>query len=353
MDIAPKNIEKFLSNGIIKLSPLQEKGALPLRKFTLILTSIIFIILCYFTTISAIRVIESDLELPEATGESSASRIVLITQDLDTPFWDQVSVAAKRKAEELGVSLEIWGNYGGHQEDFLRNLEIAIHSKVDGIIVQGLDTHAFKELTKIKASFYGIPVITIANDVPMNESLRRSYVGSNQYEAGKLIAEELIRDMGRTGQVILMYDNSQQYFIEQRIKGIEDTLKNYRNIDVFYGETPSAREEVITSTQHILNEVPNADAFIAVSANTVGAMVQEIGKRYQLDPFYIYSFDDSPESISLLKQGKIDGVIRQSPVEMGQLSVELMVKWLKGEAVPLNTEGYFTEIKILKANDLR
>jgi ribose transport system substrate-binding protein len=324
-----------------------------LRKFTILLTSIIFIILCYFTGISAIRVLESDLELPEAMGESAAYRIVLITQDLDTPFWDQVTVAAQRQAEELGVSLETWGNYGGHEEDFLRNLEIAIHSKVDGIIVQGLDTNAFKELTKIKASFYGIPVITIANDVPMNESLRRSYVGSDQYEAGKLIAEQLIHDMGSIGQVILMYDNNHEYFIKQRIQGIEDTLKKYANIDVFYGETPSAREDVITSTQNILNEVPNADAFIAVSANTVGAMVQEISKRYQIDPFYIYSFDDSPESISLLREGKLDGVIRQSPVEMGQLSVELMVKWLKGEAVPLNTEGYFTEIKILKANDLR
>ena len=81
--------------------------------------------------------------------------------------------------------MEVWGSYGKNQEDFLKKVEIAIHSKVDGIIVQGLDTEKFKNLTKVKAAFYGIPIITVANDVPMAESLRRTYVGSDQYLAGR------------------------------------------------------------------------------------------------------------------------------------------------------------------------
>ena len=61
-----------------------------------------------------------------------------------------------------------------------------------GTIVQGLDSEEFYQLAKFKASFYGIPIITIANDVPMTESLRRTYVGSDQYEAGELIARQLV-----------------------------------------------------------------------------------------------------------------------------------------------------------------
>ncbi len=279
-------------------------------------------------------------------------RIVLITQDIDTPFWDEVGRAAKQEAEKLGVSLEMWGNYGSHQEDFLKNLEIAIQSKVDGIIIQGLDTKEFQELTKVKASFYGIPIITIANDVSMDESLRRTYVGSDQYKAGKMIAQQLISDMGATGNVVLLHNDNHAFYQEQRLKGMEDIFMKHRGIKLHYANTATTRDDMIAATQDILNQVPDADAFIAVNANFVGAIVQEISKRYQVEPFYIYSFDDGPESLTLLEQGLVDGILKQSPDEMGRLSVQVLTEWLNGETIPLDSNGYITEIQIVKATDV-
>ncbi|WP_010096676.1 sugar ABC transporter substrate-binding protein [Ornithinibacillus scapharcae] len=324
-----------------------------MRKTGLVLLTIIFVVLCYFTSASAISVFNSGWEMPKSIdGNEARYRLVLITQDIDTPFWDQVGRAAMDEAEKLGVSLEIWGNYGGHEEDFLRNLEIAIQSKVDGIIVQGLDSDDFKELTRVKASYYGIPIITIANDVPIEESLRRTYVGSNQYEAGQLIAKQLITDMGDSGDVVLMYNQNVEYYQGQRLTGIEEVLARYSNITIHHAQTSNSREDIVGSTQSILNQVPEADAFIAVNANTVGAMVQEIGKRYQIEPFYIYSFDDGPESIPLLEEGLIDAVIKQTPEQMGRDSVFIMMKWLNGETVPLDAAGYLTDIQVMEAADL-
>ena len=99
----------------------------------------------------------------------------------------------------------------------------------------------------------------------------------------------------------------------------------------------------------MLNQNPDTDSFIAIKANIAGAMIQEIGRRSQVEPYYIYSFDDGPDSISLLTQGKLDGIIEQSPEKMGSLSVELILKWLRDEEVPLKSEGYLTDIRILKA----
>ena len=127
---------------------------------------------------SANIVFSNDLGLPKAKKQTDSQyRLVLITRDMDTMFWNKVGIGASRQAEKEGASLEIWGSFSNNPEEFLKKLELAIHSKVDGIIVQGLDTDDFKELTKVKASFNGIPIITLANDVPMKESLRRTYVG--------------------------------------------------------------------------------------------------------------------------------------------------------------------------------
>ncbi|WP_078381878.1 substrate-binding domain-containing protein [Sutcliffiella halmapala] len=325
-----------------------------MRKTSIIVLCIVIAILCNLTIVSANKVFRSDSKLPpKITQSEEQQRLVLITQEMETPFWDEVASGAMRQAQMEGASLEVWGSYGNNKEEFLKSMEIAIQSKVDGIIIQGMDTEEFKDLTKIKASFYGIPIITVANDVPMNESLRRTYVGSDQYMAGKMIARQLLADMGVEGNVVLMYDSKQEFYQKQRLKGIKEVLQYYPKIELVHAETADTREQIIASTQDVLNRVPNADAFIAVNANVLGAMIKEIGKRSQVEPYYIYSFDDGPESLSLLKQGKIDGMLAQSPEMIGRISVQLMMEWLNDVTVPLNKNGYLTEITILKATDVQ
>jgi len=324
------------------------------RKIVFLSLGIASAILFYFTFVSVDKVFRPDWELPLATGQQQAKyRLVLITQELETPFWVQVGEGAAAEARKRGASIEIWGSYGKNQEDFLKKVEIAIDSKVDGIIVQGLDTADFKNLAKLKASFYGIPVITVANDVPMVDSLRRTYVGSDQYLAGRMIAGQLLEDMGTKGNVILMGDSRREYYQEQRLKGIRDVLETYRDVKIQYAETGEAREQVLATTRDQMNKLPDVNAFVAVNANIAGAMLQEIGRRSRVDQFHIYSFDDSHETESLLREGKIDGLIRQSPGEMGRQSVALMIQWLSGETVPLDTEGYLTDIRMEKAGKAR
>ncbi|MDX8360961.1 sugar ABC transporter substrate-binding protein [Cytobacillus sp. IB215316] len=325
-----------------------------MQKIVVFILSFVSIILFYFTFLSASKVFRTDWQLPETLAKAESDyRLVLITQDLDTPFWVKVGEGALEQAQSEEASLEIWGSYGNNKEDFLKQIELAIYSQVDGIIVQGYDTDDFKNLTKIKAASYGIPIITVANDVPMNESLRRTYVGSDQYLAGQLIAKQLISDMGDKGEVILMFDRQHQYYQDQRLKGIKDVLNSFPHIDAIEAETSLTRESVNATTKDMLNKFPHVDAFIAVNANISETMVLEIESRSQVEPYYIYSFDDDRESLSLLKEGKLDGMIEQSPQEMGKMSVSLITQWLKNEKEQLNLDGYFTDIKVVKAIDVR
>jgi ribose transport system substrate-binding protein len=323
-----------------------------MRKIIKFVSVITCIVLFYYTLDSAVEVFDTNLQLPEELKEElTDKRIVLITQELETPFWDQVSAGAKQQAELAGARLEVWGSYGNNQEDFLKQIEIAIYSQVDGIIVQGLDTEEFKELTKVKASSYGVPVITVANDVPMAESLRRTYVGSDQLLAGRMIAEQLLEDMGESGEVVLMIDSRMEYYQTQRLKGIQEYLSNYPNIQLIEAETEDTREQVIATTKDLLNRMPDVDAFITLNAKFADDLVEEIDRRSNVETFYIYSFDDDPSSLSLLEQGKIDGMIEQSPLMMGELSVKLMMNWLNKEVLPLDLDGYLTDIQMVKQVD--
>ncbi|MGI2328966.1 sugar ABC transporter substrate-binding protein [Planococcus sp. YIM B11945] len=321
-----------------------------MRKTGIVLLCFLCALLFYFTFTSAEKVFRSDWQLPASTDlQGPQQRLVLISKNMKTPFWDQVAKGAMDQAQKKGASLEVWGSYGNNEKEFLEKIELAIYSKVDGIIVQGMDTAEFNELTKVKASFYGIPIITVANDVPMEESLRRTYVGSDQYLAGKMIAEQLLMDMGPNGNVVLLNDSQQEHYQMQRLQGIKDILQKQPGVKILTAKTGNTREQIISATQQVLNEMPDADAFVSINADFSGVMIQEIGKRFQVEPFFIYSFDDGPDSMALLGQGKLDGIIEQSPEKMGSTSVELILKWLDDETMPLEMEGYLTDIQMLKA----
>lgn len=325
-----------------------------MRKIGIILLSFIFVIISYFTLHSAKNTLRAGGELPKSLSQQQGKqRIVLITKEMDTPFWDKVSAGALDEAKKHGVSLEVWGSYGNNREDFIKKFEIAIHSKVDGIIIQGLDTEEFINLTKVKAAFYGIPVIYVANDVDLKKSLRKTYIGSDQYLAGKMIADQLVFDMGVRGEVVLLCDDQDEYYQQQRINGILEMFKNYPEIKIFVTKTQNTEEQVIATTSDALNKFPGADGFIAVNANMAGTMIEEIDRRSQVDPYYIYTFDDGPESLTLYKNGKLDGILEQSPIEMGRLSVEHLVECLNNPLQSLDMNGYLTEVSLTKAVKLQ
>src|SRR5690554_1065363 len=178
-----------------------------------------------FTVYYFVKVFHSEVATPGSDDiKEIPYRIVVISQEMDSPFWNQVERGALSAGVELNVGVEFWGTYRSNMEDFMQHIEVAIASKVDGIIVEGLNTVEFSQITKLKAAKYGIPVITIANDVSMNESLRKTYVGSNHQLGGRLIAEQLVSDMQGAGKVVVMVSNREEESQRLRLAGIVETF---------------------------------------------------------------------------------------------------------------------------------
>ncbi|PXW93178.1 ribose transport system substrate-binding protein [Streptohalobacillus salinus] len=323
-----------------------------MRKNVTALFIIGFLVILFFTVRAFVDVVKGDWQAPtQVYVEDDDTRLVLITQQINTPFFDAVARGAIEQAEMEGASLEIVGDYSQNEEAFLNHLELAIHAKVDGIIVQGKDTDRFKELTKIKAAFYSIPVITIAEDVPMEESLRRTYVGSDQEEAGRMLANALVSQVDATGSVILLMDQSHPYIQTERLIGIDSVFNKYASLDVVMVESDTSREQIKEATQRLLNLYPDVEAILPLDAAFTEPMIDEITSRMRLSDVRIYSFDDAPDIYPLFNAGKIEALIQQTPEDMGRLSVELVFKWLNGETLPLDFDGYHTPISLIKRAD--
>jgi ribose transport system substrate-binding protein len=285
----------------------------------------------------------SDLDV-----EATTYRVALISPELRNSYWNSVYEGAQTTAQEHDVTIHYWGSYRSNVEHILKNMEIAIASKVDGIIVMGIDDPGFLTLVN-KATKKGIPVITISVDAP--DTLRKAYVGSDHYHAGIVIGHQLAEAVNGQGKVGLIIGNESAGYLKQRLDGFIKGISRYPEVElVDVSPEDISSNQASLKTQEILNQHPNAKAFVGLSADDGAEIVKAIQKRSKVEDYYIYTFDDTQETLSLLKKGLIDGTLTHSPKQMGERSVSLIVQWLEGRELPLKT-NHFTPIQLMTKGD--
>lgn len=132
----------------------------------------------------------------------------MIVDSRNTSFWTAVYERAREEALNNDAVLELNGTELGqnyNKEDFM---DMSIAAKVDGIILEYNGEEGLREKID-EAISKGIPVVTIVNDAP--KSLRRSFVGINDYQLGKAYGMQvanLIDD--ETERVLVLLNREQQ-----------------------------------------------------------------------------------------------------------------------------------------------
>lgn len=281
--------------------------------------------------------------------KSELYRIVFIAQELGSPFWNDVQIGAERIAENNETVVDFWGTYRPNQGELLKNMEIAIASKVNGIIVEGTENKEFVEAVN-KASAKGIPVITIATDAP--ESLRKTYVGSDHFKEGLVIGERVAAQLNGSGKVAIVDGKDPTSFQELRRRGVAQVLSEYSEVEIVEIHDSESAMHAKDETNEILNQHPDCKVFLGLSAEAGVGIIHTIRTRAKLSDYAIFSFEDSPETIELVKQGTIQATLSHRPKDMGEASMSLMLKWLKGEEIPLD-RNYYTPSKIISVEDFK
>jgi ABC-type sugar transport system substrate-binding protein len=121
-------------------------------------------------------------------------RFIAIVEQGDLAYAEKIKQGMDEAASTLGVAYEFWGIEGTDKEEkLLRQLDIALLSGVDGILVQSRNTDGFSELLR-KAIELGVPVVTLGEDVVSAEKV--SHFGINTYAMGSRLVEVLEKEVG-------------------------------------------------------------------------------------------------------------------------------------------------------------
>ncbi|MBW7459516.1 substrate-binding domain-containing protein, partial [Paenibacillus sepulcri] len=214
----------------------------------------------------------------------------------------------------------------------IRLVEQAIDWKVDALILAANDYLSLGQATD-KAGSAGIPVISIDTEVASTKA--KSYIGTDNYAAGRKAGMELIEQTGDNSRVAVVSFVEGARNAVQREEGLLNLLAQYSGVqvvDLRYAQSDIATAEQVT--REILQEYGQIDGIVALNAiATIGVMnvVAELGMGEKIK---VIGFDSTSEIMEMLQEGVIQSTIVQNPFTMGYLSVKYAVEAADGKKLP-------------------
>lgn len=280
------------------------------------------------------------LSCQRGTDQSGgAPRVALVLKTANNPFFIDMQKGAEDAAKKLGVNLIVQA--AEREVDVEKQMQIIenlIQTKVAALCVTPSGSREIVPAIE-KANRAGIPVVIVDTRVDpkaMSESSAKiaSFIGSDNYEGGKLAGEFIAKKLGGKGKVAVLEGIPGHETGDSRLKGFREALKATPEIQIVASQTANwERDQGFNVFQNILQSHPDVQAVFACSDLMALGAVEAIAAAKKTGQITVIGFDASDEARKAVLSGTMDATVAQSPAQMGALAVENAYHLIKGEPV--------------------
>lgn len=275
--------------------------------------------------------VQDILKEQENYYEELKNKVVLISHVYSNPYWQDIKKGAEEAAKDKNIIVEFQGPDYASVEEGIRLIKMAYASNVSGIITYVQDSSSYNAIIN-KIIDDNIPLITIDSDA--EESKRLAYIGTDNVNAGKVGAKEMIRQVGNTGDIGIILGGAEVKNQIERVKGFKSYIEENSNLKITNTESSdSYLLQAELATKKILTDNVDIKALFCTSAQDGIGAAKAIKSMNLIGKVKIICFDALPETLDLIEEGVISATIAQNPYVMGQESVNTIVNIIKGNKV--------------------
>ena len=274
----------------------------------------------------------------EQTG-GGRQRIALVMKTANNPFFIEMQKGAEEAAKRLNVELVVQA--AEREVDVEKQMQIVenlIQTRVAALCVTPSGSREIVPAID-KANRANIPVVIVDTRVDakaLSESGGKiaTFIGSDNYEGGKVAGEFLAKHLNGKGKVAVLEGIPGHETGDSRLRGFRDALKATPGVEIVASQTANwERDQGFNVFQNILQSHPDVSAVFACSDLMALGAVEAIASARKTGQIAVVGFDALAEARDAVRQGSMVGTVAQSPDRMGALAVENAVKLLKGEQV--------------------
>ena len=262
--------------------------------------------------------------------------VALIAKSTETEFWLSVFAGAEAAAAEYNAKLTVVGPET--EEDYETQnamVEQAVEKGAHPIVCSAA---ARRNNATANDAAAGAGVKIVAIDSSVDSSAVSTYIGTDNYAAGRMAAlAALERVEGDLKVGIVNYDVSSANGQEREEGAVDEFKESGRAEIVSVINTLAEAVHAQADTAALLMDHPEINVLLAFNEPTsVGAAnaVRELGLS---DDVFLVGFDSNVATVDGLQEGSVDALVVQNPYAMGYLGVEAACKMLSGQGGSLET----------------
>ncbi len=280
--------------------------------------------------------------LAQVGCKGAGNAIAVIPRGDTDDFSKAVHAGAEKAAAEAGLKL-LWKapNPQDPAADQIKLMQEFVDLRVKGIVLSPMNAVGTAPLmvqAKAQAKASNIPLALF--DASLKDPDLVSVIGSDNFAAGKMAGDFLIRNIGDWGTVIMLRATQGQARTTAREQGFLDSVVAFKRIkvassDQFGGPTVdtafAASEKLLTA-----NKGPDGLTIHGVfcpNETTALGMLRALQAGGFAGKVRFVTFGGAPQIMAAIKEGTVDGTVLEDPVGIGYSAVKTMADHLAGKKV--------------------
>jgi ribose transport system substrate-binding protein len=264
-------------------------------------------------------------------------------------FWKIATAGVHKFEKESGVTIDVKMPPNGKVEEQNQIIEDLVSQGYSGIAVSVIAPD--DQVDAINKAAAKCNVICFDSDAP--RSNRLAYIGTNNFEAGKALGEQIVKLLPDGGKMAVFVGTFSADNAKQRLDGIKDAIKGH-NIDIVaQKEDGTDRNKARTNVEDVLNGYSDLNLVCGLWSYNGPAIVKAIDASGKKGKVRAAVFDEEDGTLDGIQSGTVSCTVVQKPFQFGYLSSKMLKDLAdKGKAAVPNPPVVDTGVRVIDAQNV-
>jgi ribose transport system substrate-binding protein len=254
-----------------------------------------------------------------SSSDSSNLKLAFVTNNA-SEFWKIAAAGVHKYEKEAGVQVDIKMPPNGKVEEQNQILENLVTQGYNGIAVSAIAPN--DQVAAINKAAGRSIVLCFDSDAP--KSNRKLYIGTNNFEAGKILGNEIIKLLPNGGKMAVFVGTLSADNARERLRGIEDAIKGHNIEIVARKEDETDRNKARTNVEGVINGFSDINLLCGLwsyNGPAIAAAIEASGKKGKI---LAAVFDEEDGTLNGIEKGVVQVTCVQKPFLFGYLSSKWM-----------------------------
>ena len=274
-----------------------------------------------------------------STETGGPPKVAFVMKTLNHPFFLDMQRGAQEAAGREGIQLVVQA--AEREIDVEKQMQIIENLLQTGIRALIVTPSGSREIASAiaKANRGGVPVIVVDTRVDPkaaadNKLKIGSFIGSDNYEGGRLAGEYMAKSTGGKARVAILEGIPGHETGDSRLRGFREAVQQHPGMTIVASQPANWERDLgFTVFQNMLQAHRDIDALFACSDLMALGAVEAIAAAGRLGTIRVVGFDALDDARKMIQAGRMEASVAQSPRDMGRIAVESAARLLRGEAV--------------------